>query len=257
MKKFCIILMISLLLTGCSQTTKTTEPVETTKAAGDVVTTQENLAVALKFSPRVTLGSDIQLTAGVVLSQTTLSGDGYQLLAPSYKKEAAETHASIFLVSGNVENINLIGGNRGMSTTPDYRMLGHIRLTNVVSNAYSALYVGHGDNEHNLDAINCEFYGKTVFSRIAQAYFSECTFGYNTTHEQGSVWAYRDSRFVNCRFEGMGDEKFDFIIPKEEIGRTVILENCYVGDTLITQDNLYELLDVNNQGSSTIRVDNS
>ena len=42
--------------------------------------------------------------------------------------------------------------------------------------------MGHGDNEHNLVAVHCEFYGKTVFSRIAEAYFEDCTFGYNTTH---------------------------------------------------------------------------
>ena len=255
MKKICILLMISLLLTGCGQAaTKTTEPEATTEASGDIVTTQEELDTALKLSSHVILGGDIQLNSYVVLSHTVLSGNGHQLSAPTYNKEDPNTHASIYLVSGNVENISLIGGNRSMSTDPNHRILGDIRLANVVSNAHSALYVGHGDNEHNLDAVNCEFYGQTVFSRIAKAYFANCTFGYNSEGTQGRVWAYRDARFVNCRFEGMPDAKFKIIIPKEEIGRTILLENCYVGDTPLTQDNLHELLNVDNQGSSTIRV---
>ena len=267
-KKVCVFLLTFLLLAGCGQTvtptettqapeaTVTTEPVETTTANGDVVTTQQDLAAALKFSNHVALGCDIQLTAGVELSKGALSGNGYTLFAPTYDEDDAGTTASIFLISGTVENISLIGGNRSMSTDPNHRMLGNIRLNNVMSDAYSALYVGHGDNEHNLDAINCQFYGKTVFSRLAKAYFADCTFGYNSAGTQGCVWAYRDATFLNCRFEGTDDAKFGLIIPKEEDSRTVILENCYVGDTLITQENLEELLDVNNKGNNTIRVVN-
>ena len=267
LKKICVFLLV-FMLTGCGETatptettqppetTVATEPVETTTANGDVVTNQQDLAAALKFSNHVVLGCDIQLTAGVELSKGALSGNGYTLLAPTYDEDDAGTTASIFLISGNVENISLIGGNRGMSTDPNHRMLGNIRLNNVMADAYSALYVGHGDNEHNLDAISCQFYGKTVFSRLAKAYFADCTFGYNSAGTQGCVWAYRDAHFVDCRFDGLEDAKFGLIIPKEENSRTVILENCYVGDTLITQENLEELLAVNNQGSNTIRVVN-
>lgn len=243
---------LAFLLVGCGNVAAPTEPVET----AEPIVTQAALEKALATTAQVEMGGDIQLRSGVTLESNVLVGNGYQLLAPTYDENAAETTASIFLVSGNVENIVLNGGNRSMTTDPNHRMLGHIRLTNVVSSAYSALYVGHGDNEHNLDAVHCEFYGKTVFSRIAKAYFADCTFGYNTTHEQGCVWAYRDARFVNCRFEGMGENKFQLIIPKEESNREVIFENCYVGDTLITEDNIEQLLKVNNQGSNTIRVSN-
>ena len=272
-KKVCVF-FLTFLLVGCGETTTpaettqvpettvVTEPEETTVAteptqAADPIVTQEALEAALASSSRVVLDGDIQLQSGVELKNNTLCGNGYQLVGVPFDESNEMTRSSIFLVGGSVEDIVLSGGYCSIRTTSNYRILFDIRLKNVVSEATaSPLYIGHGDDLHKLDAFDCEFYGKTVFSRISKAYFSDCTFGYNSDGSQGSVWAYRDATFVNCRFEGKEGAKFQFVIPKEENGRTVTFENCYVGDTLITKDNVNQLLNVNNQGSNTIRVIN-
>ena len=252
LKKICVF-FLTFLLVGCG---KVTTPTETTEAV-DLIASQAALEVALATNARVDMGGDIQLQSGVVLNNNMLVGNGFQLLGTRYNKDVERTRACILIIGGTIEDIVLKDAYCSISTTPNYRVLFNIRLNNVVSDASgSPLYIGHGDNEHNLDAFNCELYGKTVFSRIAKAYFSECTFGFNSDGSQGSVWAYRDTRFVDCHFEGKDDAKFQIVIPKEESDRDVVFENCYVGDTLITQDNIAQLLKLNNEGPNTIRVDN-
>ena len=247
------IFFLTFLLVGCGKVDNSAEQTE----AVEPIVTQAALEAALGTNVRVDMGGDIQLKSGVVMNNNMLVGNGYQLVGTTYDENNAKTRASIFMVGGTIENIVLTNAYCSISTTSTYRVLFDIRLDNVVSDGRgSPLYIGHGDNLHKLDAFNCEFYGKTVYSRIAEAYFADCTFGFNSNGSQGSIWAYRDTRFSNCRFEGLGDTKFQLVIPKEENSREVILENCYVGDTLITEDNIGQLLQINNQGNNTIRVAN-
>ena len=66
---------------------------------------------------------------------------------------------------------------------------------------------------------------------------------------------------MGCKFEGLAKDDgtvvpFGINFKNGTDGVVLTLENCYVGDTLITQENLNELLKVNLAGN-IIQVRNS
>ena len=59
---------------------------------------------------------------------------------------------------------------------------------------------------------------------------------------------------TGCRFEGKTDADgnpvpFNIHFKSGSDGITLTLEDCYVGDTLITEENLYTLLSVSQEGN--------
>ena len=236
-------LLATVMLTGCGGAV---EPTETTiLPPPDPIVTHEALVTALENNGRVVLEGDIAVTTGVEVNGHLLDGAGYQVTAPTYNEEDPETYCGVFICKGVVENIVIKGGHRGIGTGKNHRAVGDLRLNNVVAEGEnSALYVGEGDVSGKLFAMNCSFYGQTVFNRIEKATFENCTFGFNDSGSRGRLWAYTDTTLIGCRFENDGATKFTLGCPKSVDSKVVVVTDCYVGDTLITPDNIGRLLKV-------------
>ena len=85
-----------------------------------------------------------------------------------------------------------------------------------------------------------------MFHKISHAQFENCTFTWNESGTKGNMTAYTSATLVGCRFENRADgTKYALAYPSSIDSCVMILEDCYVGDTLITQENLKTLLKVN------------
>ena len=269
--KICVFLLLSALLAGCGETvaptettaqtqpTETAEVIETTAATQppEPITTQAALEAALAENLRVVLEGDIRLTTGVVVKDHYLVGNGYKITAPAYDEADPETYCGIFLSKGTLENITVWGGYRAIGTGADHRATGDLRLTNVIAEGENcALYVGHGDLKGSVYVVDSEFYGQTVYNKVTHASFENCTFGFNDSGSRGNITAYADTTLIGCRFKDMEGKKYTISFSSKVDGMTMVLEDCYYGDTLITQENITNLLKVK-PNSNTIAVRNT
>ena len=263
--KICTILLLAALLVGCqsapapTETTVVTQPTETTVAteAATAIVTEEALVDALENAYWVTMEGDITLTSGAPMRDRILDGGGYTLTAPVYVEDDPSTSCGVLIIKGTVKNITVKGGYRGIGTSKDFRSSGDIRLTNVIAEGENcALYIGHGNNSGAVNATDCEFYGQTVFNKVQYAMFENCTFGFNDSGSRGNITAYANTTLVGCHFQGLEDKLYTIAFSKNVDSFTMILEDCYVGDTLITQENIEQLLKVKPY-SNTIQVRNT
>lgn len=246
--KICSLLLALVLLTGCGAQpaeTVATEPAATEPPTP--ITTEAALQEALATSGRVVVEGDIQLTKGVVVDSNYLDGAGFTITAPVYDENDIATSCGILVKRGTVENVTVKGGYRGIGTNKDNTVAGEIRLNNVAADGENcALYVANGSGSGTLVVNNSSFGGQTVFHKISHAQFENCTFTWNESGTKGNMTAYTSATLVGCRFENRADgTKYALAYPSSIDSCTMILEDCYVGDTLITQENLKTLLKVN------------
>lgn len=254
-----IILSLSLLLCSCAgaKTEQTTEPAtqatepvtEATEAAP--IDNETALAAALEAQGRVVIDSDMTMTKGVVVKDNILDGGGHTLTPPVYDKEDPNTSAALFISRGTIENVTIKGGHRGIGTTSEHRATGEIRINRVdLDGENCGLYIGNGDSRGALYVENSNLGSQTVFNRVTHAQFTNCTFHWNASGTKGNMTAYSSVTIVGCRFENLVQEdgtvkRYAIAFPSSVEGLTMTLENCYVGDTLITEDNINQLLKVN------------
>ena len=263
MKKYlriCALLLALVLMSGCGgQAPETTAPAPTeTTPPPEPVTTEEALQAALEARARVVLESDITLTKGVAVKDNLLDGGGYTVTAPVYDENDPATACGIMVERGTVENVTVKGGYRGIGNSSEHRTTGEVRLNNVVAEGENcALYIGYADGKGSLVVRSSSFAGQTVYNKITHAQFEDCTFTWNESGSHGNITAYADTTLIGCRFESKDDgTKYILQFAGSADGCTMILENCYVGDTLITQDNMSRLLDVKPR-KNTIEVRNT
>ena len=265
MKKFVKFLSLMLamvtLLCGCAHAN--TEPAtEATQPAPEPITTEELLAAALEENGRVIIAGDMTVTKGVLVNDNFVEGGGYTLTAPVYDEEDINTSAALFITKGTIENVTIKGGYRGIGTTSEHRASGEIRIKNVdLDGENCGLYIGHGTSQGPLYVDNSNLGSQTVFNKVTSAQFTNCTFQWNESGSKGNLTAYTDVTISNCRFENLVQadgtvKKYTIAFGSNVDGFTMTLENCYVGDTLITQDNISTLLKVLPR-KNTIQVHNT
>lgn len=253
-----LLLCLTLLLCACGQNSveDTTAPAET------AVTTEAALKTALEQGGRVELGADLALSNEVVIRGQMLDGGGYTLTGPVYNETDATTQNGIAMVSGTVENVIIKGAFRCIGDTKANGVAGDIRINNITvdSEAY-ALNFGYGSGMTNLYVTGSRLQGWSSYTKFMEAKFTDCTFAWNESGTQGGFRPYINTTLSNCHFEGKTDESgavvpfaIDFKSGSSNI--LLILEDCYVGDTLITAENLYDLLSINLEGN-TIDIRNT
>ena len=252
MKKYlriCALLLALALLSGCggqAPEAAQTEPSETTPPP-EPITTETALQAALDSQGRVVIESDITLTKGIVVKDNLLDGGGYTVIAPVYDENDPATFCGILVEYGTVENVTVKGGYRGIGNNADHRTSGDVRLNKVVADSENcALYIGYANGTGALIVKDSSFGGQTVFNKITGAQFENCTFTWNESGSKGNMTAYADTTLIGCRFEGKADgTKYTLQFSGSVDSCRMVLEDCYVGDTLITQDNISRLLKVN------------
>ena len=268
-KYLCLLLMVSTLLWGCgepapaettqvlTETTETTmEP--TTEATLPPVTSEDALQQAMENSLWVTMEGDIGLTEEIVVKGHTLNGGGYTLTGIPYVENDPATENAVVLTSGSVENVRIIGAYRCLGDTEENAVAKDISISNVYADGtLYALNFGYGSRGDFLYVENSTLLGWTNFHRLESAEFVNCTFGWNSAGNGGHFRAYVSARLVGCRFEGKTDKNGNYVpynidFSSSYSGIKLYLEDCYVGDTLITQENLTRLLKVSAHGNEVI-----
>ena len=235
--------------TEATVTPESTAAPETTEAASAIDTPQA-LQAALDSQLFVTLEGSVTLEKSIVFSGGQLDGGGNTLTAPAYVEEQTETHNGLTVRSGNVRNMRILGGYRALGDSRDYPLTGSIRLEDLyVEGQTTAINFGYGKTDGTLNAENCTFYGWSSYKGFSSAYFENCTFGKGGSDSKGNLRPYISTTLIGCRFEShttaSGTEvPFAILLTDKISGITLTMEDCYVGDTLITQENVYELLEI-------------
>ena len=250
-KILALLMAAMLLLAGCGAQNAT----EPTDAA---IMTEEELTAALADSGRITLGADIALTGEVLLNGQVFNGGGYTLTGPAYAEGNELSENAITLTAGTVENVVVKGAYRGIGDRKGYGASGDIRINNVVvdSDTY-VLNFGNGDGQGKLFVSGSTLLGWTSYTKFAEAQFTDCTFGWCESGQNGNLRPYINTTLIGCKFEGRTEADgtvtpFNISFKNGTDGILLVLEDCYVGDTLITQDNLTQLLAVNLAGNQIV-----
>lgn len=270
-KKVLCALLALVFLCGCGNTPETAETQATTQPTEpEPITTEEALQTALDNGGRVILEGDIQLTKTMAVKGNILDGNGYTINCQEYNKEDETTGFSVAITSGTLQNIKIVNGYRCICDSKEFSMGDDVRIKNVYADGTThALSIGRGSREASLYVENSTLLGWTlVNTKLKNAQFTNCTFGFNSFNEGGEPGTrgyfrnYVDTTLIGCRFESLVDEngketKYCIYFNKETKGVTLYLENCYVGDTLITQDNVSTLLKLRNVENNSVVVRNS
>ncbi|MBQ6839124.1 MAG: hypothetical protein IJO45_00330 [Oscillospiraceae bacterium] len=252
-------LVMAVSLMGCSGNQEETVPTEPEVTAAPeteaptemVIDTEEKLDAALQYSGYVELGASLELTRHVVMSNDgVLDGCGNILTGPQYVEGVPATENGITMRSGRLKNITVRDAYRCIGDSKENPQTGNVRLENVTVDGPSyALNFGYGDFTGQLIADGSTFLGWSSYTGLDAATFTDCTFGWDSTGANGNLRPYVDTILIGCTFEGKTADDgstvpFNISLRESISGITITLEDCYVGDTLLTQENVFELLNL-------------
>jgi len=263
-KILALVLVLSLVLCGCMEAKdsekgqakpegQTTEP---TQAEVSGTMSEEELTTALEKGGRVAIGTDLALTKEVLVDDTILDGGGFTLTGPESQDGVVETENGVTVAGGTVENVTILGKYRAIGDRKGKGADQDVRLKNVTVDGGSsyALNFGYGNGQAGLYVDDSTLLGWSSYTKFKQAIFTNCTFGWSADGTQGNLRPYIDTTLVGCKFEGKTEADgtvtpFNLSFKSGTDGVLLVLENCYVGDTLITQENINDLLNVNAYGN--------
>lgn len=197
-------------------------------AAGKVVVLEDDITAHTETGYGAAAKTGVKLNGGVI------DGNGNTL---STTDANGTWDSAIYTTGGTIKNMTVTGAFRGILTgglTED------LIIDNVVVDGKAICYTVHADGStrsaYKLVVTNSTLNGWTSYSDIfASVEFTNCKFGKN---DGGYGYAYcrpyNDTTFTDCVFS----EGFEFDATK----CTSTFVNCYVGETLITADNVVSLL---------------
>ena len=210
--------------------------------------TLENVKDALDLGLDVNLLQDVSGAAndsngygatGVYVNGTLFNGNGNTF---SVSNANGTWDSAVSTNGGTIKNLNIEGAFRGIFT-------GGLKSDLYIDNVYvdKVCYTFNADgtdaDTYSLIVTNSTFNGWTSYSNIfKEVSFTNCNFGKGTGgYTYAYMRPYNDSLFTNCVFE----ENYAF----DSSRATSTFVNCYVGTTLITQENVTTLL-----GSSADKI---
>lgn len=285
-KLICLVLAFVMLLCGCDTREGTKKPssrkTNTMEATQDTaptepeepkILTEDELRSALDAGGYVVLGADLTLSKEVtVTSNTVLDCGGFTITGPELQKaideetqktvNVADTENALTVRGGTVQNVTIKGAYRGIGDRKGFGVNGDVRLKNVdIDSQTYVINFGYGDSQSCLYAENSTFRGWSSYTKFKEAQFTNCTFAWDSTGGNGNLRPYINTTLINCKFEGKTEADgtvtpFNLNFASNTDGVVLTLENCYVGDTLITEENINDLLNVNVR-ANTIRIQNT
>ncbi len=208
----------------------------------------DTLIEKLENSEDVILGANIKIdpasmsnaygTTGInIKNGQTLDGNGYTL---DIKGAGGTWDSGINTTGGLIKNIKVTGSFRGIFINHNSTHSEQVVLENVIIDGTTyTISCDQGMNQ-TLKATKSTFNGWTSYAAtLGEATFTDCEFG------EGNGYAfcrpYAPTTFKNCVFEE--GYQIDAIAK-------VTLENCYIGETLITAENLATLVTSNTSNAS-------
>ena len=201
---------------------------------------------ALSTKENVELTNDVKATAqaggynktGLVINGQHFDGNGYEL---NVKDAGSTWDSAIYTTGGTIRNLTVSGAMRGIFTAGQNSdiIIDNVTFKDVIYTFNS----DDGNKQYSVYISNSTLNGWTSYSNVhKEVSFTNCSFG------EGSGYAflrpYNASSFANCTFS----EGYELDSTKATKG-TLVMTNCYVGNTKITQANITELL-----GSSASNV---
>ena len=266
-----LLLALCAILCGCgeaaseaSPATETTVPTEATTEAPTQppITSEEALRQAMETEHWITMDGDISLTAEVLLGTRMFNGGGYTLTGMPHVKDDETTENALVVTGGSIEDLRITGAYCCVRDTSEYPIMQDLRIKNLYADSDKiALTISKGNRTAALFVEDSTLLGWTLVNKLRTAQFTNCTFGWSTNNSGGHFRAYVDSTLIGCRFEGRTKNNGDYVpfnisFYSSTSGVTVTLEDCYVGDTLITEENMHTLLKINDS-DNYVRVYNT
>lgn len=204
------------------------------------VTTGSDLQSALASGNKeVVLEEDVDANAvsggynvvGVVVNGDVLDGNGKTL---TVENANSTWDCAVYTQGGVIKNLTIAGAFRGIFTAG---CSSDIIIDNCVIDDVCYTISSDGSNaNYSIIVTNTTLNGWTSYTGgYKSVSFTDCKFGAGTGgYSYAYCRPYSDATFTNCVFE----EGYTF----DSLRCTSTFINCYVGDTLITEDNVVELL---------------
>lgn len=203
-----------------------------------VVGGAEELKDALQNSDYVILSGDVSAPAagsngygksGYTVNNTVLDGNGNTL---DVSNSNGTWDSAINTTGGTIQNVTITGAFRGIFIKSGANAT-RVYLNNVVSTPGAYTISCDQASNQGLTATNCTFNGWTSFAKtLGDAEFINCHFDTNGSYKY--MRPYAPTVLKGCTFCA------GYVLDATRT--TVTLENCYVGDTLITAENITSLL---------------
>ncbi len=195
----------------------------------------------------VSLTGDVTSNDGVVMPDGgVIDGNGNEIITSG--NGTPTNDAALYTNSGTIKNVTITktdsGNNFGIYNASPIE--GDIIVDNVTVNAYRALYiVPGGSNPYTLTVNNSNINGKMAVSGIAQA-----------TVNAGSIIGKDINASANLTLNGvkLGSGTDEKQVLESGGNVTIILNNCSVGETLITAENIATQLDMSTLKNVTVVV---
>ena len=157
--------------------------------------------------------------------------------------------SAIFTKGGTIENITVNGSFRGIMVGDS--LGGDLILNNVVID--KVCYTFHADgtkeqaNGYKVVINNSVLNGWTSYSpNVSVVEFNNCSFGKGTgAYDYAYMRPYAPTVLTNCTFSE------DYALDARQTD-AIVLDNCYVGETLITAENITELLGANAANANVV-----
>lgn len=169
---------------------------------------------------------------GIVIDGIVLDGGGRTITVNGANNT---WESAINIKSGTLKNATVTGAFRGIFLSGTN---GNIVVDNVILDGVCYTFNSDaGNKEYSVEFSNSTLNGWTSFSDAHKLVtFSNCKFGKGTgSYTYAYCRPYNESVFEDCIFE----EGFEFDSSKNN---NIKFRNCYVGKTLITGENVTELL---------------
>lgn len=205
-----------------------------------VVSNADDLNNALLSGTNVVLVDDVTTNnpvsgyngrVGVIQNGETIDGNGNTL---TVNNANGTWDGAILSSGGTVKNITITGSFRGIMAN---NLTEDLIVDNVIIDGTT--YTIHCDTAGTgkIKVSNSVLNGWTSYtSGISEVTFDNCSFGESNGYAY--MRPYSSTTLTDCTFS----DGFQFDASNLDSGGTILMTNCYVGDTLITSDNLTKLL---------------
>ena len=205
-----------------------------------VVSNADDLNNALLSGTNVVLVDDVTTNnpvsgyngrVGVIQNGETIDGNGNTL---TVNNANGTWDGAILSSGGTVKNITITGSFRGIMAN---NLTEDLIVDNVIIDGTT--YTIHCDTAGTgkIKVSNSVLNGWTSYtSGISEVTFDNCSFGESNGYAY--MRPYSSTTLTDCTFS----DGFQFDASNLDSGGTIVMTNCYVGDTLITSDNLTTLL---------------
>ena len=226
----------------------------------EVITTLSNVTVA--EGETLTLPSDAVVEGSLYVTDGTFNGAGHTLTVPENKENI--TNNGMIRPSGNATISNVTIDGKGLLTADDKNLRafyitkpGTYNIDGVVTTGTG--YALNAQGTITLNVINSTLEGWTSYGGSTTATFKnvhftkgEYEFVEGDEFSNGYFRPYGTTTLTNCTFEANG-----YTIDLSELGsgKTITFDNCYVGETKITEDNINTLVSYTEPTKENVTVE--